>query len=301
MDIEDLRKFIIVARHENLHIASKQLAVTSGALSKIIKRLESKLQTQLFDRVGRGILLNVQGRKFLGYASQLVHETDQAISEFKGDSQRSTITIAGPSLLLQHYLPALADQLSAPHFQFKVNACWEGRALEDTMKGNCDLGIVTPLAARDSEDSASLRSIPLGSSSYVVAASGNHPLFNSNSNTTSQIDCKTLHNFAFACPYVSPFCGVKRGIGSDGWRDDSVPRQIKYRCNDFGTMMAIVEHGLALAYVPDFIATKHKLSVVDVMDYPHHYEESFELVYKPSFAFGWLNRFVDSLTTATTS
>jgi len=65
-------------------------------------------------------------------------------------------------------------------------------------------------------------------------------------------------------------------------------------------MMAIVEHGLALAYVPDFIATKYKLSVVDVMDYPHHYEESFELVYKPSFAFGWLNRFVDSLTTATT-
>ena len=148
MDIEDLRKFIIVARHENLHIASKHLAVTSGALSKIIKRLESKLQTQLFDRVGRGILLNVQGRKFLGYASQLVHETDQAISEFKGDSQRSTITIAGPSLLLQHYLPALADQLSAPHFQFKVNACWEGQALEDTIKGNCDLCIVSPLAAR---------------------------------------------------------------------------------------------------------------------------------------------------------
>jgi len=39
--------------------------------------------------------------------------------------------------------------------------------------------------------------------------------------------------------------------------------------------------------------------MADVMDYPHHYEESFELVYKPSFAFGWLNRFVDSLTTAT--
>ena len=210
MDIEDLRKFIIVARYENLHIASKQLAVTSGALSKIVKRLESKLQTQLFDRVGRGILLNVQGRKFLGYATQLVHEADQAISEFKGDSQRSTITIAGPSLLLQRYLPVLADQLSAPHFQCKVNACWEGQALEDTIKGNCDLGIVTSLAARDSEDSASLRSIPLGSSDYVVAASGNHPLFNSN--ITSQIDCKTLHNFAFACPHVSPFCGVKRGI-----------------------------------------------------------------------------------------
>ena len=50
------------------------------------------------------------------------------------------------------------------------------------------LNILKLSATRYSEDSASLQSIPLGSSSYVVAASGNHPLFNSN--ITSQIDCK---------------------------------------------------------------------------------------------------------------
>ena len=268
MDIEDLRKFIVVAQHENLNKASMHLSVTTGALSKVVKRIEQKLESQLFDRVGKNVRLNQRGNKFLLYATHLVHEADQALSEFRGNTGLYNITVSGPSLLLQYYLPTLLTKLSSLQDRFHVNihACWEGKALHRIL---------------------------LGSSTYVVAAAKNHPAVAEPKNGT--LTSQSLYAYAFACPDVSPFCGIKRGIGSDGWRDDKAPRSIHYRCNDFGTLLSIVRQGLALAYVPDFIAKSHDLTCVSVSDYDFCHEEHFELIYKPSMASGWLNRFVDSV------
>ena len=112
MDTEDLRKFLVIAKHNNLQQASATLNVTPGALSKVIKRLEIKLNTQLFKRIGRNIKLNQQGEKFRHYALNLVHEADQAISEFNGSTKNTVVNLSGPSLLLQHYLPLLLSQFN---------------------------------------------------------------------------------------------------------------------------------------------------------------------------------------------
>lgn len=298
MDIEDLRKFIVIAQHENLSKASMHLAVTTGALSKVLKRIEQKLEVQLFDRVGKHIRLNSRGNKFLLYATHLVHEADQALSEFRGSTAVSNITIAGPSLLLQNYLPGLlakSSELKA-RFHSNINACWEGRAIENVTKGGCDIALVTAFAMEERERAPSLRRILLGSSSYVIAAAKNHPAVAEAK--SGQLTSQSLLSFGFACPDVSPFCGIKRGVGSDGWKDDRVPRSIHYRCNDFGTMLSIVQRGFALAYVPDFIVKSHNLTSVTVSDYDFCHKEYFELIYKPSMASGWLNQFVDVVSSA---
>ncbi|WP_394222452.1 LysR family transcriptional regulator [Alteromonas gracilis] len=293
MDIEDVRKFLVVAKYENLHLASQHLALTTGALSKVIKRLENKLQTQLFDRVGRHIHLNLHGEKFQTYATHIVYEADQAISEFRGAAALSNVSIAGPSLLLKRYLPLLLQQFKNSNFHFQTDACWEGKALENVSKGHSDLAIVTSFAMSEHDTNETLNSMRLGKTKYVVVAAEAHPLFNAF--PTGKVTINALKTYGFACPDVSPFCGIKRGVGSDGWRDNEAPRTIRYRCNDFSTLLAIVESGLALAYVPDFVATKYNLKPIQVTDYKVEYEEAFELVYKPSIAFGWLNRFVDEL------
>ncbi|TKB02861.1 LysR family transcriptional regulator [Alteromonas portus] len=295
MDIEDLRKFIVVAQHENLNKASMHLSVTTGALSKVVKRIEQKLESQLFDRVGKHIRLNQRGNKFLLYATHLVHEADQALSEFRGNTALYNITVSGPSLLLQYCLPTLLAKPSSvqDRFHININACWEGKALESISRGGSDVAIATSFAMEEREQDPSLHRISLGSSTYVVVAAKNHPAVAEAKNGT--LTSQSLYAYAFACPDVSPFCGIKRGIGSDGWRDDKVPRSIHYRCNDFGTLLSIVRQGLALAYVPDFIPKSHDLTCVSVSDYDFCHEEHFELIYKPSMASGWLNRFVDSV------
>lgn len=292
MDIEDLRKFIVIAECNNLQQASAKLNVTAGALSKVIKRLENKLNTEVFDRVGRGLEINPNGSKFLYYAKNLVHETDQAVSEFAGESKLTPVTITGPSVLLQHWLPTLVDKLTNGQFTFSINAQWEGEAYKQLNSGAAHLALTTDLALAESQSSG-LKSIKLGKTIFKVVASKQHTIFKRHAN--GRVSNLELAEYSFACPNVSPFCGIKRGIGSDGWRDDKVSRSIRYRCNDFSTLIALVQSGHALAYVPDFIAEQYQLEIIDVTDCDFVCEENIQLVYKPSVASGWLNQLVSQI------
>lgn len=293
MDTEDLNKFLIVAETSNLQTASEQLNITAGALSKTIKRIETKLNIRLFDRVGRNIRLNQHGEKFRHYASHLVHEAEQAISEFSGDRNKTLVKMVGPSLLLQHYIPKLTLGLNKEHYDYSVESVWEGRAIAQVNTGQAHLALVTRFALEESSYREDLASIYLGTSEFKVVAAVQHPLLKRFPD--GEVTVEQLREFGFACPSVSPFCGIKRGIGSDGWRDDKVPRTITYRCSEFSVLMSLVNNGIALAYVPDFVARNAGLVIIDVVGCEHSCQEHIELIYKPSLAAGWLHRFTGSI------
>lgn len=293
MDTEDLKKFLVVAKLNNLQVASSELNITPGALSKIVKRIECKLNTQLFDRIGRNISLNQQGEKFRQYALHLVHEAEQAVSEFTGTKHKTTIKLSGPSLLLQHFLPKLITGIDHKNFEFSLDAAWEGQAISQVTTGQAHLALVTSIALNESSHSHDFERINLGTTRFTVVASKLHPIFKQypNGNITSE----QLSQFGFACPAVSPFCGIKRGIGSDGWHDNKIPRKITYRCNDFSVLMSLVNQGIALAYVPDFVAQSLNLRTIKVLSDESICQEQIELVYKPSLAAGWLKQFAASI------
>ncbi|WP_026932173.1 LysR family transcriptional regulator [Glycomyces tenuis] len=63
MDLNALRQFLAVARHEHLSRAAAELRVAQPALSRTVARLEAELGTPLFDRAGR-LRLNESGAVF---------------------------------------------------------------------------------------------------------------------------------------------------------------------------------------------------------------------------------------------
>ena len=44
--------------------------------------------------------------------------------------------------------------------------------------------------------------------------------------------------------------------------------------------MSLVNHGIALAYVPDFVAKSHNLIAINVVDYAYLNQEKIELIVK---------------------
>ena len=60
-----LKAFAAAARHLSVKAAADELAVTPGAVSQMLKTLETHLGVKLFERVNRGILLTEAGRKYL--------------------------------------------------------------------------------------------------------------------------------------------------------------------------------------------------------------------------------------------
>ena len=72
MDLLQFRYFDVIARYENISRAAEELRVSQPSLSSSLTRLERELGYRLFDRRGKKIYLNEQGRQFWKNTKQIL-------------------------------------------------------------------------------------------------------------------------------------------------------------------------------------------------------------------------------------
>ena len=63
--LNGLRAFEAAARHRSFRAAADELCVTPGAVSQLVKTLETALDTRLFHRSARAITLTAEGKRYL--------------------------------------------------------------------------------------------------------------------------------------------------------------------------------------------------------------------------------------------
>ncbi|MBD8003894.1 LysR family transcriptional regulator [Bacillus norwichensis] len=145
MDIKWLKTFITAAKYENLRRASEDLFLTQPALSKHIKKLESHLNTKLFDRVGKNITLTPAGYQFLSYAKEMVEKYDKGMEEFEaweqGYNRKLTIAVAPQiaSSILPGILRGFIDKY--PDIEIIVDIVNSFKIGEQLCLGKAEIGI----------------------------------------------------------------------------------------------------------------------------------------------------------------
>lgn len=110
-----LRAFEAVARHSSIKAAAEELAVTPGAISQQIKKLEGDLDLQLLERVNRGVRLTAEGVKLqagLSSAFLQIHETIESIVPTQDDS---TIVFASANPFITKWLIPSLPRFFAEH------------------------------------------------------------------------------------------------------------------------------------------------------------------------------------------
>lgn len=104
MNLLQLEYFIVVAQQEHFTRASEILNITQPALSIMISRLEKDLGCQLFNRTGRNVKLNNQGKLFYDYINEgllLIKSGEKAI-KIGSLNLTNEITIVGTSTIILH-------------------------------------------------------------------------------------------------------------------------------------------------------------------------------------------------------
>lgn len=88
MDINHLRYFKKTAEMENMTKAAEEIMMAQSALSRVIKNLERELDTPLFERCGKNIVLNENGKIFLKYTTEILNSLEQAEAEIRKRNRR---------------------------------------------------------------------------------------------------------------------------------------------------------------------------------------------------------------------
>ena len=78
MEFRQLNTFIQVAKFQSFSKAAEHLGYSQSAVTVQIRMLEKELNTRLFDRMGKKILLTSQGQEFLECANTILYDVEKA-------------------------------------------------------------------------------------------------------------------------------------------------------------------------------------------------------------------------------
>jgi DNA-binding transcriptional LysR family regulator len=174
MDLATLRIFLAVAEERSFSRAAAKVHRTQPAVSQAVRRLESDLGEELFDRSSKSGTLTDAGRVLQNYGQRLVRlagETESVMRELR-DLRRGRVLIGANEAAIHTLLPLMARfRRRVPDIAVDVRRVPARQIAVEVQQGSLDFGALT---FRPSE--TGLLEVAVGSDELVLLVPPSHPL-----------------------------------------------------------------------------------------------------------------------------
>ena len=283
METFELRYFLAVARHQNIHTASRQIAISAAALSKAVGRLEAELGVKLFSRLGRNISLTDQGKVLQARAAEIIQLEQSTRLEIQGHGGRLNISIAGPEIVLASlgFEIVVGLRKKYPNSSFEFHSAQDEEALAMVSQGSAHLALTT-LKAPGNITAKTIRTCI-----FKTIVGRKHPLYGAaRSGKSVPVDQLLLH--PFVCPVSGILGRIQNEQSADGWREDLFPRRIEYVTSSLNLIESIVTAGLGVAYLPDYLVDKMDALPLIVSGCPYTCKQVIQLLAKKPETVSWM-------------
>lgn len=122
VDLTQLVYFVEIAKLQNVTKAAERLHIAQPALSQSLQKLEQELGTKLFDRIGKSIRLNEDGRIMFRYSEQILELYHNAREELADRLKSETGTIKLKFLCASDLIPDIIASFQSlyPGIGFKI-------------------------------------------------------------------------------------------------------------------------------------------------------------------------------------
>lgn len=200
MEIRHLKTFLTVANLLSFNKAAERLNYAQSSVSAQIRALEEELGVQLFDRLGRRILLTGAGEQLIHYAERISDLADETRAEIGGRRDPGgSLTIRVPESLGVHRLPPVISEFSRrfPRVRLNFTYCAHEGLQKDFRKGIIDLAFLLT----DSFHAGDLETEALGSEAIALVASPGHRLAKQMLVPTRELSEETLLLSTVDCSY----------------------------------------------------------------------------------------------------
>jgi LysR family transcriptional regulator (chromosome initiation inhibitor) len=144
-----LQAFLAVAKEKTVHGAADILHITQTGITQRIKALEKRLETALFVRSRRGMLLTKEGEALLRYCHAFQEMENEALEAVvnTGTEKNVTVCLSGPTTIMRtRVIPACVKVMQKfPHLlmhfdmndEDKVDALRRGESQLAILDKNC--------------------------------------------------------------------------------------------------------------------------------------------------------------------
>ncbi|ANU06431.1 LysR family transcriptional regulator [Paraurantiacibacter namhicola] len=172
-DIHSLEVFMLTAELGGMTQSAEHLGMTQSAVSQIVSKLESALETRLFDRTTRPLTLTASGRFLLNDGARLVADAKRLASEMRGlgNLPMNSVTIAMAESMANLVTVPLLRELGGNAGQWLIRSGTSPAQHEDFLNRKIDI-LVT--ASTDLEGADGFDQMPIFDEEFVLAFPAGH-------------------------------------------------------------------------------------------------------------------------------
>lgn len=173
ISLRKLAVFDAVARHASVSLGAEEVAVSQSAASMALKELEEDLGTVLFQRSGRKLILNENGRRLQPLARSVLAQAREIESIAPDEKLSGVLHLMASDNVDRAALGALCAAFARANPAVQVNLeIGTVSAVQDAVEHmKCDLGFVEAPVARPE-----LNFEPVFEDDLVIFTSPHHPL-----------------------------------------------------------------------------------------------------------------------------
>lgn len=168
MELLQLKYFRELAQSQHLSKTAEKLHIAQPSLSQTLRRLETELDTPLFDRIGKRIVLNDYGKILLKYTNEILQALDNAVLEIETTKKTENKTVSLHVYSASMLLPALIQTIQNVHPDIRLQIFQQPIAGEHDAPS---LYLTSSYLCPDDPDTILLMKEPL-----VAALPRKHPL-----------------------------------------------------------------------------------------------------------------------------
>lgn len=142
--IRQLELFIALVKTPHLGKVSKEVHLSQSAISTAIKNLETQLETKLFDRSNKKIILNENGRLFFSHVEPLIKQMYWCENIFRDAHLHGSLNIGVSTSIAKSILPRMLYRFVELHegVAFKTETGNTQMVVNLIEKGEVDIGFI---------------------------------------------------------------------------------------------------------------------------------------------------------------
>ncbi len=154
LDIDQLRTLIAIADTGSFTRAADVVHKTQSAVSMQMKRLEERIQRDVFVKDGRAAKLTEDGERLLDYARRIVRLNHDCVTSFTDAALSGRVKLGVPDDYADRYLPEILARFTRSNCKVEVTVICEPTPMlvERVHANELDLAIITHSEHRPSAE-----------------------------------------------------------------------------------------------------------------------------------------------------